>query len=156
MIKEVIFTSFDILNFVLIAFLWWLTIKNYKTLPKKIPVHFDVEGKADNFGNKAFTFFTPVLALMFYVLFIFISKHPETANFPVEITETNKDAQFFIMDFFLRWLLMLIVLIFLNGQDYTFRYSSDEKAKPKVPMATAFFSVIGSLIAVFIFTSIFK
>ncbi|MEI7487571.1 MAG: DUF1648 domain-containing protein, partial [Chryseobacterium sp.] len=76
MIKEVIFTSFDILNFVLIAFFWWFTIKNYKTLAKRIPVHFDVEGKPDNFGNKAFSFFTPALDLMFYVLFIFISKHP--------------------------------------------------------------------------------
>ena len=70
MIKEVIFTSFDILNFVLIAFFWWFTIKNYKTLAKRIPVHFDVEGKPDNFGNKAFSFFTPALDLMFYVLFI--------------------------------------------------------------------------------------
>lgn len=153
---NVIFTIFDILNFGLITFLWWFTIKSYKTLPQRIPIHFDFDGKADNFGSKLFSFLTPVLGVLFYIAFFFITRYPEYANFPVEITETNKDAQFFIMIFFVKWILMLVLLVFLNIQDHMFRYAFDENAKPRVPMATVLLSIIGSLIAVFIITAQFK
>jgi hypothetical protein len=60
------------------------------------------------------------------------------------------------MGVFIRWLFTLVTLIFLNSQDYMFRYSFDGNAKPRVPMATAIFAVIGSLIVLFIFVGIFK
>lgn len=154
--ENVIFTAFDIFNFGLVVFFWWFTLKHYKTLPKRIPVHFDFDGKADNFGNKAYSFFIPLLGTFFYFLFAYTLRHPETANFPVEITDQNKDVQFLIMEAFLRWLFTLIMLIFMNGQDYTFRYAFDENVKPKVPLSTAILSVIGSLIIVLIFVAVFK
>jgi hypothetical protein len=82
--------------------------------------------------------------------------HPEYSNFPVEITEANKDIQFFIMKFFMRLLLLMVLLIFLNGQDHMFRYSFDENAKPKVSFVTMLLSIIGSLIVLFIVVSLFK
>lgn len=153
---DVLFIIFDLLNLGLIVFLWWFTLKSYKTLPEKIPTHFDVEGKADNFGNKKWYFFTPILSVVFYVGIFFLIRSPETANFPVEITDSNRGVQFFIMNFFIRWLLLLVSLIFLNNQDYMFRYSFDEDAKARVPFSTMLFSIIGSLIAVFIITAQFK
>jgi uncharacterized integral membrane protein len=89
-------------------------------------------------------------------MFVYTLRHPETANFPVEITDQNKDAQFLIMEVFIRWLFVLIMFIFMNSQDYMFRYSFDESVKPRVPLSTAILSVIGSLIVVFIFVAIFK
>ncbi|MEI3790482.1 MULTISPECIES: DUF1648 domain-containing protein [unclassified Chryseobacterium] len=154
--ENIIFTAFDIFNFGLVVFFWWFTLKHYKTLPKRIPVHFDFDGKADNFGNKAFSFLTPILGTAFYFMFVYTLRHPETANFPVEITDQNKDAQFLIMEVFIRWLFVLIMFIFMNSQDYMFRYSFDESVKPRVPLSTAILSVIGSLIVVFIFVAIFK
>lgn len=83
-------------------------------------------------------------------------RSPESANFPVEITDANRSVQFFIMNFFIRWLFLLIGLIFLNNQDFTFRYTYDEDAKAKVPFSTMLLSIIGSLIVVFIITAQFK
>lgn len=154
--ENIIFTIFDIFNFGLLVFFWWFTLKHYKTLPERIPVHFDFDGKADNFGNKRYSFLTPILGTALYCMFIYSLKHPETANFPVEITDQNRDIQFLIMNTFLRWLFTLIILIFMNGQDYAFRYSSDESVKPKIPLPTAILSVIVSLIVVLIFVAIFK
>lgn len=154
--ENILFTFFDIFNFGLVVFFWWFTLKHYKTLPKKIPVHFDFDGKADNFGNKAYSFLTPLLGTAFYFLFIYTLRHPESANFPVEITEQNNNAQFLIMEIFIRWLFVLIMLIFMNGQDYMFRYTFNENVKPRVPIHTAILSVIGSVIIVFIFVGIFK
>ncbi|KXH85953.1 DUF1648 domain-containing protein [Chryseobacterium kwangjuense] len=154
--ENVIFTIFDIFNFGLLVFFWWFTVKHYKTLPARIPVHFDFDGKADNFGSKHYSFITPVLGTVLYFFFVYALRHPEAVNFPVEITELNKSAQFLIMETFLRWLFVLVMLIFMNGQDYMFRYSFDDRVKPRVPMSTAIFSVIGSLVIAFILAGVFK
>lgn len=153
---NILFTIFDVFNFGLLVFLWWFTIKHYKTLPQTIPIHFDFDGKADNFGSKKYSFLMPVVLTGLYFLFAFIVRSPESSNYPVKITEENQDAQFVIMEIFIRWLFTLITLLFLNSQDYMFRYSSDENAKPRVPMSSAIFSVIGSLIILFVFVGIFK
>ncbi len=147
---------FDILNFGLLVFLWWFSIKNYKALPKTIPIHFDFDGKADNFGNKKYFYLMPGVLTIVYFLFAFIVRSPESANYPVQITEKNENAQFLIMGIFIRWLFLLVALIFLNSQDYMLRYSLNENAKPRVAFSTLLFSIIGSLIALFIFVGLFK
>lgn len=98
----------------------------------------------------------PVVLTVLYFFFAYLVSNPGASNYPVEITKENKNAQFLIMKIFVRWLLLLISLIFLNSQDYMFRYSRDEEAKPKIAMSSALFSVIGSLIVLFIFVGIFK
>ncbi|MDQ0592655.1 putative membrane protein [Chryseobacterium ginsenosidimutans] len=154
--ENVLFTIFDVFNFGLLIFLWWFTIKHYKTLPQTIPVHFDFDGKADNFGSKKYSFLMPVLGTVFFILFAYTVRDPGSANFPVKITPENEYTQFLIMKIFIRWLYVLIVMIFFNSQDYMFRYSFDENVKPKVPMTTAILSVLGSVMAVLIITSQFK
>jgi len=151
-----LFIIFDIFNFGLLVFLWWFTIKHYKRLPQTIPVHFDFDGKADGFGSKKYSFLMPGFATALYVLFAFVIRDPESANYPVHITEQNKDAQFLIMEIFIRWLYIVISLIFLNNLDYMFRYAFDEKVKPRVPLAMSILAVIGSLVVTFIFIGIFK
>jgi uncharacterized membrane protein len=154
--ENILFTIFDVFNFGLLVFLWWFTIKHYKTLPQTIPVHFDFDGKADNFGSKKYSFLMPVLAATFFILFAFTIRDPESANFPVKITKENEWVQFLIMKIFIRWLFVLITLIFLNSQDYMFRYAFDENAKPRVPMTTAILSVLVSVMIVLIITAQFK
>lgn len=154
--ENILFLIFDIFNFGLLVFFWWFTVKHYKTLPARIPVHFDFDGKADNFGSKLYSFITPVLGTVVYFFFVYALRHPENANFPVEITEQNRNAQFLIMETFLRWLFVLVMLIFMNGQDYMFRYSFDDTVKPRVPLSTAILSVIGSLMVVLILVGLFK
>ncbi|WP_027381338.1 DUF1648 domain-containing protein [Chryseobacterium daeguense] len=154
--QNIFLTVFDVVNFGLLVFSWWFTVKHYKSLPQTIPIHFDFDGKPDNFGTKKYSFLTPALLTVFYVAFAFIVRMPEIANYPVEITENNQDAQFLIMEIFMRWLFTLVSLVFLNSQDYMFRYSVDETAKPRVPLSSVIFGLIGSLIVVFIFVGAFK
>lgn len=154
--EDIFLLIFDVFNFGLLVFLWWFTIKHYRNLPQTIPVHFDFEGKADNFGSKKYVFLMPAILTAIYCFFIIIARNPELANYPVSITEANEYAQFLITAFFFRWLFLLISLIFLNMQDYMFRYSFDENAKPKVTLSASVFSVIGSLIVLFIFVGVFK
>ena len=153
--ETVILTVFDILNLVLILFLWVYTLRIFKKLPEKIPTHFDLEGKPDHFGGKRFSFFLPVLSVIFYVVFFFITKYPETGNFPFEITEANQKMQFLIMIFLLKWLLFLVLLMFLNIQDYTIRYSLNSNSKARVHILLfipfIFISVMATIISAYIY-----
>ena len=141
----------DVFNLGLVAFLWWMTLRHYNDLPQRIPIHFSISGKPDRFGDKVFTFLTPVLGLLLYAVFMYITRHPENTNFPVSITENNREAQYQIMKVYLRCLFVLIMLVFMNIQEYTFRYSRDGSAKPRVPV---FISVLVILASVLIMLAI--
>lgn len=112
--ENILFTIFDIFNFGWVAFLWWFTLKNYNTLPERIPIHFDLQGQPDGFGGKIYAFLMPVLALGLYAVFAYGTRHPEDTNFPVEITEQNMNAQFLIMKIGLRILFVVLAMVFLN------------------------------------------
>jgi len=154
--ENILLLIFDILNFGLLVFLWGFTIKHYKALPETIPIHFDFDGKADNFGNKKFFYLMPAVLTVLYFLFALIVRSPESSNYPVPITEKNENTQFLIMGIFIRWLFLLITLIFFNGQDHMFRSSLNGMAKPRVAFSVTLFSIIGSLIVLFIFVGTFK
>ena len=154
--RNLIVVLFDILNLGLLVFLWKLTFKNYKSLPEKIAIHFDVEGKADNFGNKKFAFLIPIFGLISYASFFILNFYMIPENHSVEVSENNQNISHIIITFFMNWLLCLVLLIFLNSQDYMIRYGFDENAKVRVPFSAMLFSIIGSLIVVFIIIAQFK
>lgn len=154
--ENVLLLIFDILNFGLLVFVWRFTIKNYTALPDTIPVHFDFDGKADRFGNRKYFYLMPAVLTVLYFAFAIIVRIPESANYPVPVTAENEDAQFLIMKIFIRWIFLLVTLLFFNSQDYMFRYSFNETAKPRVPFSAMLFSIIGSMIVLFIFIGVFK
>lgn len=154
--ENILFTIFDIFNFGWVAFLWWFTIRNYNTLPEKIPVHMDLDENPDRFGRRIYAFLMPVLATVFYVVFTYATRHPEGTNFPVEITDQNRHAQFLIMKIFMRVLFAFLMLMFINNQDYMIRRSTDESAKPKISIATTILSVIAFLPILLVIINLFK
>lgn len=145
----------DILNSLLVLFLWIYTFRTYKKLPEKIPTHFDFEGKPDHFGKKKFAFFLPILSSIFYVAFFFITQNPENGNFPIELTKANYEIQYFIMTLVMKWLLLLVLLLFLNLQDYIFRYSFNSESKARVHILLfvpiIFVSVMAAIITAYIY-----
>ncbi|WP_312089875.1 DUF1648 domain-containing protein [Chryseobacterium sp.] len=152
----IFFYLFDFLNLLIVLLLWVYTIRMYKKLPEKIPTHFDFEGKPDQFGKKGFAFFLPVLSVAFYITFIVITQNPENGNFPIQLTEANHEIQFFIMILMLKWLLFLVVLMFLNIQDYMLRYSLDSQAKAKVHILLFLPFIFVSIMSAIIFSYIYK
>ena len=127
----------------------------YKQLPEKIPTHFDFEGKPDQFGKKGFAFLLPILSTVFFIAFFFITKNPENGNFPIELTKANYEIQYFIMTLVLKWLLFLVSLLFLNLQDYIFRYSFNADSKARVHILLfipiIFVSVMAAIVTAYIY-----
>lgn len=151
-----IFTILDILNLALVLFLWIYTLRMFKKLPEQIPTHFDLQGEPDKFGKKRFIYFMPILSLVFYVGFMFITRNPESGNFPVEITADNSQTQFFIMILLMKWLLFLVLLMFLNIQDYSIRYSLNPDSKQRIHPFLILPVIFISIAAAIILASIYR
>ena len=59
----------------------------WSSLPERVPIHFNLQGIPDRYGKKGFLFFEPILGLMM------VCEHipQDWCNFPVEVTEENKE-----------------------------------------------------------------
>ncbi|RYZ23406.1 MAG: DUF1648 domain-containing protein [Chitinophagaceae bacterium] len=61
----------------LLMFIWLMVIRSYGTLPATIPVHFDANGHADNWGPKASIWVLPLLASMLFGLFSLLHRYAD-------------------------------------------------------------------------------
>lgn len=69
------------MKFKLFKWVWGLIIISligtaivFPKLPQQIPIHWNINGVADNYANKVFAFFTALLPLLFYLLYFLIPK----------------------------------------------------------------------------------
>ncbi|KQR93837.1 hypothetical protein ASG01_08220 [Chryseobacterium sp. Leaf180] len=153
MILEYILNAFCILA---LTFLWTITLKNYKTLPTIIPVHFDLDGNADRHGNKRMMFFGPVFCTVFFAFVLWVSQFPESFNFPVKINEGNAERQEMIAKVFVKWLAFILTLIFINSQEFLLRFVSNPSAKARFSLFSILAVVFLSVAAVIIVAAVLK
>lgn len=56
---------------------------------KKIPIHYNVSGIIDGWGDRSFLFSLPIVALAFYLVFFILERNYKRFNYPVEVTKEN-------------------------------------------------------------------
>lgn len=73
-----------VLNFLLVSVF-------YSYLPKTIPIHFNLKGEADGFGDTSKVWLLPTLSLvLFWVIPLFIKKiKPWNMNYPIKVLTAN-------------------------------------------------------------------
>ncbi len=76
-------------SLVVIAVTVLYVIRSYASLPETIPIHFNAQGEADNWGNKATIFLLPGISFVLFISLYFLNKVPHLFNLPVKITEEN-------------------------------------------------------------------
>jgi len=101
--------------FLLIAMCLYAVMK-FGYLPDSVPQHFNAHGEPDSWGSKGVIFLGPGIAIGTYFLFYFILKmSPESYNYPVKITEENKDYQYALSRILLKvtnlWTMVLMAFI---------------------------------------------
>lgn len=84
----------------------------YSDLPDTIPIHFDVNGNPDGFGEKYMIFLLPIIGIFTYVAMKYFIKKPHLFNYPVEITEENAAYQYQVATQMLRTMNAIITLVF--------------------------------------------
>lgn len=96
----------------LILVLWGLTLFAYFTLPDTIPTHYNASGEVDNYGSKTTLIFLPVLCTILFCGLTILNKHPNILNYVTPITEENAERQYKYATRMLRFIKLLIAIIF--------------------------------------------
>ncbi|QQS30146.1 MAG: DUF1648 domain-containing protein [Sphingobacteriales bacterium] len=100
------------LSFLALTAIWIAVILNYSSLPDLIPVHFNAAGQPDSFGQKYHILVLPVIASLLSIGLTLLCRSPHLLNYPVNITNENALYQYTIAIKTIRYLRLIIILIF--------------------------------------------
>lgn len=68
----------------------------YKTLPESLPIHFNFAGNPDGFGDRISVIFEPLISALVVIIVEIISHFPQLWNYPVKVTDENRDILYAI------------------------------------------------------------
>lgn len=103
----------NILCSIMIAVYSICLVNVWEKIPASVPSHFDALGRPDAFAGKAVLIIEPVLALLLWGLIAIVRRFPNTWNFPVKVTEKNRERLYEIGDRMLNILMPLVVFLIL-------------------------------------------
>ena|ERR1035437_5408592 len=103
---------FELVGWLFIVAVWWLTIKNYSNLPDTIPTHYNGDGQADGFGGKTTIFTMPLAATILFIGLTILNKFPNIFNYPTNITQGNAFRQYTNATRLIRYFKLILVFIF--------------------------------------------
>jgi uncharacterized membrane protein len=110
-------TAFDkkleLLGHTLLILLWSITLYIFFKLPQIIPIHFNLKGEADGYGNKLMLLLLPTLATILHAGLTQLNKYPHIFNYMVKITEDNAVRQYTMATRMIRFVKLAMLIIFL-------------------------------------------
>lgn len=84
----------------------------YPSVNDKVAMHYDLTGNIDRMGDKSGTFFFFGLLILLYVGMTFAQRFPHAFNYLTEITEENAKRQYTTAVKMIRWLKMMMIVLF--------------------------------------------
>ncbi|MGV8137823.1 MAG: DUF1648 domain-containing protein [Mangrovibacterium sp.] len=102
----------ELIGWFMLLAIWIFTIFSYSNLPDTIPTHYNGEGKADRFGNKINILTLPSVATILFVGMTILNKFPYIFNYPTKITEENAFRQYNNATRMIRYLKIILVVLF--------------------------------------------
>jgi uncharacterized membrane protein len=76
----------------------------YAMLPEEIPTHFDIEGNVNRYGNKSSILLLCGITAIMGLGLLILSNFPQTFNYHIPITESNKESQYKLASLMIRQL----------------------------------------------------
>lgn len=110
------------IGFLLLTGMWLCVYVQYAGLPKSIPIHFNFSGAADSFGHKSDIYSLPMMATALYILLTIVNNFPQYFNYLTPITPENAHRQYVMATKLLRYLKVLVVVIFATLISVTIHY----------------------------------
>ena len=118
----------ELLGWLILLVLWGLTISHFSTLPDTIPTHFNASGEADGFGSKASIIGLPVIASLLFVGLTVLNRYPHIFNYPTAITEDNALRLYTLATRMLRYLKLVLILVFGGIEFMTIQHATGKAA----------------------------
>ncbi len=85
---------------------------HWHDLPSRVPVHFGLTGHPDGFGSKNVLLLLPATAILLYLALIVVARYPAYFNFPVPVTDLNRQTLQTLAIEMLGWLKAEVMCIF--------------------------------------------
>ncbi|HAQ65940.1 MAG TPA: hypothetical protein DCR43_08840 [Bacteroidales bacterium] len=101
----------EVLGWVVLGFLWSMTIWAFTTVSGDVPVHFNFRGEVDGYGSIGFIVWVPGLTTLMLAGITWLNHYPHIFNYPVKITAQNAQKQYAMATRFLRILKLSIAVI---------------------------------------------
>jgi len=91
----------------------------WNALPARVPTHYGLNGAPDDYGAKATLLTLPLVAIAIYGLLTTVSFFPQRFNYPVAVTEQNRERLQAIAGAMMGWLKAEVTWIFayIGGAD---------------------------------------
>ena len=102
----------DLLGWIMLLAIWGWTITHYSTLPDTIPTHFNGAGEPDGFGSKASIIGLPFIATLLFIGLTVLNRYPHSFNYPSPVTQNNALRLYTLATRMLRYLKLVLVLVF--------------------------------------------
>ncbi len=102
----------ELAAFLVLFVFWSVLLWTFNDLPEQIPTHFNAAGQADAFGSKSNLFSLPIISTVMVIGLTFLNRYPHLFNYPQEITDTNAEYQYRWACRLIRWLKLVVALIF--------------------------------------------
>ena len=102
----------ELLGWLILLALWGWTFTHYSALPDTIPTHFNAAGEADGFGSKASIIGLPVIATLLFIGLTVLNRYPHIFNYPLAIMEDNALRLYTLATRMLRYLKLVLVVVF--------------------------------------------
>ena len=116
----------EVLGWLILLVLWGLTISHFSTLPDTIPTHFNAAGEADGFGSKASIIGLPVIANLLFIGLTVLNRYPHIFNYPSPVTQDNALRLYTLATRMLRYLKLVLVLVFGGIEFMTIQHATGE------------------------------
>lgn len=118
----------DLLGWLMLLTLWAFTVINYSNLPETIPTHFNGAGEADGFGSKVSIFGLPVIATLLFIGLTVLNRYPHIFNYPSPVTQDNALRLYTLATRMLRYLKLVLVLVFGGIEFMTIQHATGKAA----------------------------
>ena len=79
----------------------------------EVPLHFNAQGEVDRWGDASTALLLPAITLMLYGLLTWLQRHPRWCNYPVEITDANRESVYRQMSHIVGRIKTLVMCLFL-------------------------------------------
>ena len=110
------------------------TVINYSVLPDQVPMHFNLSGEVDRYGDKNSVWALLAIGCAMSFGLFKLNKYPHLFNYPTTITEDNAKKQYTSAVNVMSWINFLMALVFsiiayqvvslaINGADNTAKWT---------------------------------
>ncbi len=118
----------ELLGWIVLLTIWGWTFTYYSSLPDTIPTHFNAAGEADGFGTKVSLIALPVIATLLFIGLTVLNRYPHSFNYPTAITQDNALQLYTLATRMLRFLKLVLVVVFGGIEFMTIQHATGKGA----------------------------